>query len=91
MILDQEDTRGTPVIVQQGPFKQIGFLVEENGADELTVFFPSSPSPFSGNIAIVKANAVEKLDVPAADVVRVIATFGAGAGALRADRQTKDG
>lgn len=89
IMFDQQDPRGSPVLVQRGQTKQIGFMVEENSAEEMTVFFPSAPSPFSGNIMIVKANTVEKLNVPAADVARVIATFGAGTRALLVDRETK--
>ncbi len=90
IVFDQESARGTPVVVDCGDSKQIGFLVEENSAHELTVFLPQAPTPFSGNILIVKANTVEKLNVSAAEVARVIATFGAGTRALLADRQTGD-
>ena len=89
ILFDHEDPSGSPVLVQRGQSKQIGFMVEENSAEEMTVFFPSAPSPFSGNIVIVKANAVEKLNVRAGDVARVIATFGAGTSALLADGETK--
>jgi len=89
IMFDSEDTRGTPVVVQRDHTKQIGFLVEENSAEELTVFFPSSPTPFSGNIEIVKADTVRKLNVSATQVARVIATFGAGTSALLADVATK--
>jgi uncharacterized membrane protein len=89
IMFDHQDPRGSPVLVQRGQSKQIGFMVEENSAEEMTVFFPSAPSPFSGNIMIVKANTVEMLNVPAADVARVIATFGAGTRALLVDQETK--
>jgi uncharacterized membrane protein len=89
ILFDMDDTRGTPVVVRLGHTQQIGFLVEENNADELTVFFPSSPTPFSGNIMIVKADRVQKLNASAAEVARVIATFGAGTGALLADGEMK--
>ena len=90
ILFDEEDPRGSPVLVRRGQGKQIGFMVEENSPEELTVFFPSAPSPFSGNIVIVKAENVEKLNVRAGEVARVIATFGAGTRALLADAQTKD-
>lgn len=78
MIFDQEDQCGVPVIVQTGDSKQIGFMVEHHGPDELTVFLPSAPTPFSGNVMIVKTDKVEWLHVPAAKVARVMATFGSG-------------
>jgi uncharacterized membrane protein len=89
IMFDHKDPRGSPVVVQRGRNKQIGFLVEENSADEFTVFFPSAPSPFSGNIVIVKADTVEMLNAPAGEVLRVIATFGAGTRALLVDQHTK--
>ena len=90
IMFDDDDASGTPVVVKRGHTRQIGFLVEENSADELTVFFPSAPGPFSGDIVIVKADTVERLNVPAGEVARVIATFGAGTNALLAGRRTID-
>ncbi len=85
VMFDKEDASGTPVVVHRGHTKQLGFLIEENSAEELTVYFPSAPSLFSGEILIVKAEMVERLNVPAGDVARVITTFGAGTRALLAD------
>lgn len=82
VIFDDEDASGSPVIVRQGDNKHIGFLMEENSADELTVFFPDAPSFFSGSIAIVRADAVERLNVPRSEVTQVIASYGAGTSAL---------
>ena len=89
IMFDKDDARGSPVVVQRGHTKQIGFLVEENSAEELTIFFPSAPSPFSGNLVIVRADTVERLEVPRSEVTRVIAYFGAGTRALLVDRETK--
>lgn len=82
VIFDPEDPSGIPVIVRLGDTKQIGFLIEHHGPDEVTVFFPSAPSPLSGNVLIVRADMVERLHVPAAKVARVMATFGAGSSEL---------
>ena len=89
IIFDHEDQRGSPVVVRNGDTKQIGFLVEENSAEEMTVFFPNAPTPFSGNIAIVRADDVERLDVPRSEVLRMIASFGAGTRELLVDRKAK--
>ena len=86
MIFDHEDPRGVPVLVQSGDSKQIGFLVEHHGPDELTVFLPSAPTPFSGSVMIVKTDMVERLQVPAAKVARVMATFGSGSSELLKNR-----
>jgi uncharacterized membrane protein len=89
IIFDHEDQRGSPVVLRNGDTKQIGFLVEENSAEELTVFFPNAPTPFSGNIAILRADDVERLDVPRSEVLRMIASFGAGTRELLVDRKAK--
>ena len=89
IMFDQQDVSGTPVVVNRGQTKQIGFLMEEHSAEELTVFLPNAPSFFSGIIIIVKANKVERLNVPAAAVARMIATFGSGTSALLHDRELK--
>ena len=90
IMFDVEDARGSPVVVHYGDTKQIGFLMEENSAHELTVFFPDAPNPFSGSIVIVRADAVERLEVPRSEVTQVIASFGAGTSALLVDRETKE-
>ena len=88
IMFDHEDPSGSPVLVRRGQTKQIGFLMEQNNPNECTVFLPSAPSPFSGSIVIVKAERVEKLNVPAAKVARMIATFGTGTNALLIDHET---
>lgn len=89
ILFDQEDPRGTPVLVEVDNSKQIGFMIEQNGSDDLTVYLPSAPSPLSGSIKIVKANRVEKLNVHAGDVARVIGAFGAGTEALLTDLRSR--
>ncbi len=88
IFFDEEDPRGTPVLVEIDNTKQFGFMIEQNGEGECTVFFPGSPSPISGNIKIVKAGMVEKLNVHAGDVARVLGAFGAGTEALFARAKT---
>ena len=84
ILVDEDDPRGSPVVVDMGENKQIGFLVDHNSLDELTVFLPSTPGPLSGDVLIVKANTVKKLKVPAKEVVRVMVAFGSGSSALLA-------
>ena len=86
IVFDREDVSGTPVLVQRGENKQIGFMMEETGAEELTIFFPDAPGLLSGTVEIVKASTVQKLNVSAGRAARVIATFGVGTRTLLADR-----
>jgi len=87
ILFDHEDPSGSPVMVQRGSTKQIGFLIEENSERESTIFFPSAPSPFTGSIVIVQTDKVERLNVSAAQVARVIASYGTGTRALSVDRE----
>lgn len=78
IIFDHNDSSGSPVLVHRDGSKQIGFMMDDLGNGELVVFFPEPPSLVSGGVEIVKASAVEKLNVPARQVAGVIATFGVG-------------
>jgi uncharacterized membrane protein len=90
IFFDDEDPRGTPVLVEIDNTKQFGFMIEQNGAEECTVFFPGSPSPISGNIMIVKVGMVQKLNVNTGDIARVLGAFGAGTEALFARAKSKN-
>lgn len=89
IVFDRDDASGTPVLVQRDDSRQIGFMTEEIGADEVVVFFPEPPSLISGSIEIVKASLVERLNVPAVRVARVVATYGAGTKMLLPDPVNK--
>lgn len=86
IVFDRDDASGTPVVVQRGENRQLGFMMEETGGEELTIFFPDAPGLFSGTVEIVKASMVERLNVPPGQVARVIATFGIGTRTLLANR-----
>ena len=86
IVFDRDDASGTPVVVQRGENRQLGFMMEETGAEELTIFFPDAPGLFSGTVEIVKASTVQRLNVPPGQVARVIATFGVGTRTLLANR-----
>jgi uncharacterized membrane protein len=77
-----EQTTGTPVVVQLGEGKQIGFLIEQHAGGECTVFFPDSPTVLTGNVMIVRTARVEKLNAPRSEVARIISSFGVGTDAL---------
>lgn len=82
IIFDHNDSSGTPVVVHRDGSRQIGFMMDELGSDEMVIFFPDAPSLVSGSVEIVKASSVERLNVPARKVAGVIATFGVGAHTL---------
>lgn len=90
ILFDAEDPRGTPVIVNLGDAKEIGFMVEQHGTEGITVFFPSAPTLLGGSIKIVSPDKVEKLNVKTGAVARAIGSFGAGTNALLAGRKTLD-
>lgn len=90
IILGGEEVGGTPVFVTRGAERQIGFLIEENSSEELTVFMPIAPALRSGTVIIVKADVVERLNAPAFDVARVLRQCGVGAGDLSHDAETRN-
>lgn len=85
IVFDHDDASGTPVVVDRGDSRQLGFMMEEIG-EEMVVFFPEAPGVISGSVEIVRSSTVRKLSVPPVRLARVIATYGAGTQALLADR-----
>jgi uncharacterized membrane protein len=73
---ENEDTL-KPVIVQDGDTWNIGFMAEE--ADGFcSVFFPEAPLCNSGELKIVPASSVKKIDLPVNKVALSIKNFGKG-------------
>ncbi len=68
----------SPVLVQDGDALKIGFLVEE-GNELCTIFFPDAPRLDAGEVKIVQAAAVRKIDVPGNKVAQSLKNFGRGA------------
>jgi uncharacterized membrane protein len=73
-----DDHNMTTVLVQDGEGWNIGFLVEENG-ELCTVFFPEAPKHDSGEVRIVPAATVKKMDVPSNRAARSLNRYGKGA------------
>ncbi len=67
-----------PVLVQDGDTWNIGFLVEE-GEGLCTVFFPEAPRHDSGEVKIVPASAVKKINVTANLAAKSLKSYGKGA------------
>jgi len=67
-----------PVLVQDGDSWNIGFLVEE-GEGLCTVFFPEAPRHDSGEVKIVPADTVKRVNVPSHLASRSLKSYGKGA------------
>jgi uncharacterized membrane protein len=55
------------------------FIIEEFEDGRCTVFVPSVPTPFAGEVYILEAKRVHPVDVPLAQALRVVARWGSGA------------
>lgn len=69
-----------PVMVNMGSFSRMGFLTETDlthfaEKDLVAVYLPHSYN-FSGNLVLVKAEAVTLLDVPASEVMKFVVSGG---------------
>lgn len=79
-----EETLGTPVAVRLGDSQQIGFLVEDHGSGEVTVFVPAAPTLTFGTVHIIPADRVEKLSAKLPQVIDCITKVGFGSSRLLA-------
>lgn len=68
----------TTVLVKDGDSWNIGFLVEEIG-DLCTIFFPEAPRHDSGEVKIVPAASVKRLNITSNVAVKSLNSFGKGA------------
>lgn len=67
-----------PVRVADGEDWLLGFLIEE-GKNHSTVFLPDAPRYDAGEIRILPATSVVKLEIPANKFTRMIKSYGVGA------------
>lgn len=75
---DTTEHNMTTVLVRDGDTWNIGFLVEEDGGF-CTVFIPEAPRHDSGEIKIVPAAWVKKIDVSSNKAARSLQRYGKGA------------
>lgn len=68
-----------PALFEQAGGLMMAFIIEEFPDGRYTVFVPSIPAPFSGNVYIVAASRVHPLDVPFTEAIRSVSRWGAGA------------
>jgi len=71
-----------PALIQLGPKGTaiMGFVMEENGNETITVFVPNSPVLTMGNIYIVEKNRVTLLESGYLDMFNCISEWGTGSG-----------
>jgi uncharacterized membrane protein len=55
------------------------FIIEEFDDGRFTVFVPSVPTPFAGEVYVLEAKRVHPLNVPLTEALRVVARWGSGA------------
>lgn len=65
------------------------FVIEEFDDGRYTVFVPSVPTPFAGNVYVLSRDRVYPIDVPFVQAIQAVSQWGAGSKALVAamDRQ----
>lgn len=65
------------VIVEDGESRSIGLLIEEAN-DWCTVFFPKAPKNDSGDVKLIPAKYVRKIDMPTKETLLHLKNFGKG-------------
>lgn len=71
-----------PIILKDEDSYSLGFLVDETEDGLCTVFVPEVPRCDSGDIKIVKADQIQKLNVPNNKWIGTLRTYGKGASSL---------
>lgn len=74
----QKGTSLQPVLVRFDDLAQIAFEVERGPGDQVTVYLPGSPDPWSGSVAHVSADRVDVIHADFATVVRSLRRIGSG-------------
>jgi uncharacterized membrane protein len=81
--LEEDDTdRLYPVLVTFDDGARIGLEIERLQNGQVVVMTPSSPNPWSGEVHIMEAGRIRRLDVPMRDYVQNVQRFGRGMGEL---------
>ena len=62
--------------------REIVYVIEEHGNEQLTVLVPWAPTPFAGSVKIVSRDQVEMLEASMGDTTMVLSHLGMGAGDL---------
>lgn len=75
---EEVENKLIPIRVADGEDWLLGFLIEE-GKNHSTVFLPDAPRYDAGEIRILPATSVVKLDIPANKFTKMIKSYGVGA------------
>ncbi|OUT56211.1 hypothetical protein SV7mr_51760 [Stieleria bergensis] len=80
---DHAKAQMKPVVVRFDECLRLGFETErDDEAGVVAVYLPGSPDPWSGKVAVLKADRVEPLDVDFGDAVATCEQVGRGSTAL---------
>ncbi|MEQ8849517.1 hypothetical protein [Botrimarina sp.] len=67
-----------PVVVRLQGATRVGMEVERDASGVVTVYLPSSPDPWTGDVVILPAAEVTPIDAPSADVMATFEKLGRG-------------
>jgi uncharacterized membrane protein len=68
--------------------REVVYIIEDHGDEDLTVLVPWAPAAFAGSVKIVDRKRVELLDANLGDVSKVLSHWGVGAGELLGKKST---
>lgn len=73
------DTEGIhSILVSLGSSSRVAIEMERVSKDRVVVYIPSSPNPWTGEVLVVNANQVERLDRPITTVIDHVEQLGGG-------------
>lgn len=67
------------VLVSEGNQREFVYIIEDHGNGDLTIMQPWAPSAFAGSIKIVPQDRIRPVDIPLAEVTKVLNHLGMGA------------
>ena len=73
---DTANQQLVPVLVEFGDAARVGLEIERTQDGRIVVSFPRSPNPWSGEVFILPAERVRRLDLPMAWYVEYVERFG---------------
>ncbi|HWU56605.1 MAG TPA: hypothetical protein VN175_13940 [Rhizomicrobium sp.] len=79
---DEQETVWRPAFAEIEEGLVPAFIIEEFEDGRYTVFVPSIPTPFAGDVYVLESDRVHPLDVPVTQALGVIAKWGSGAKGL---------
>jgi hypothetical protein len=71
-----------PVLLEFDDNSQLAFEVERVEEDNIVVYVPGSPNPWSGSVLFMKSERVKSLNIPFSEAIKLMGKFGQGANKL---------